>query len=136
MAAEDGPQHLENEEVARQLELRFGTLQDGIYARLVEKVGDKMYWENWAKSVGEIAQKFIERIALLIKENDNARNYFKEFISGLHKNINDSIDEGQAIEMLAQHIRICSKCLKVKAWRWIRLCSTSSIPQLRTTSAT
>ena len=104
MAAEDGPQHLENEEVARQLELRFGTLQDGIYARLVEKVGDKMYWENWAKSVGEIAQKFIERIALLIKENDNARNYFKEFISGLHKNINDSIDEGQAIEMLAQHM--------------------------------
>ena len=104
MAAEDGPQHLENDEVARQLELRFGTLQDGIYARLVEKVGDKMYWENWAKSVGEIAQKFIERIALLIKENENARNYFKEFISGLHKNINDSIDEGQAIEMLAQHM--------------------------------
>ena len=104
MAAEDGPQHLENEEVARQLELRFGTLQDGIYARLVEKVGDKMYWENWAKSVGEIAQKFIERIALLIKENENARNYFKEFINGLHKNINDSIDEGQTIEMLAQHM--------------------------------
>ena len=43
---EDGPQTLQNEEVARQLELRFGTLQDGIYARLVEKVGDKMYWEN------------------------------------------------------------------------------------------
>ena len=104
MVAEDGAQHLDNEEVARQLELRFGTLQDGIYARLVEKVGDKMYWENWAKSVGEIAQKFIERIALLIKENENARNYFKDFISGLHKNINDSIDEGQAIEMLAQHM--------------------------------
>ena len=104
MAAEDGAQQLDNAEVARQLELRFGTLQDGIYARLVEKVGDKMYWENWAKSVGEIAQKFIERIALLIRENENARNYFKEFISGLHKNINDSIDEGQAIEMLAQHM--------------------------------
>ena len=104
MVAEDGAMNIENEEVARQLELRFGTLQDGIYARLVEKVGDKMYWENWAKSVGEIAQKFIERIALLIKENDNARNYFKDFISGLHKNINDSIDEGQAIEMLAQHM--------------------------------
>lgn len=102
--AEDGPQTLQNDEVARQLELRFGTLQDGIYARLVEKVGDKMYWENWAKSVGEIAQKFIERIALLIKENDNARTYFNEFIQGLHKNINDSIDEGQAIEMLAQHM--------------------------------
>ena len=95
---------LDNEEVARQLEIQFGTLQNGIYARLVEKVGDKMYWENWAKSVGEIAKKFIDRIALLIKENENAHKYFEDFIKGLHKNINDSIDEGQAIEMLAQHM--------------------------------
>lgn len=96
--------NLDNEEVARQLELQFGTLQNGIYARLVEKVGDKMYWENWAKSIGEIAKKFIDRIELLIKENDNARQYFNDFIGGLHKNINDSIDEKQAIEMLAQHM--------------------------------
>lgn len=95
---------MDSDEVARQLEFRFGELQDGIYARLVEKVGDKMYWENWAKSVGEIAQKFIQRISALIKENNNAREYFKDFITGLHKNINDSIDEGQAIEMLAQHM--------------------------------
>ena len=103
-AADDGPMQIEDAEVARQLELQFGSLQDGIYARLVEKVGDKMYWENWAKSVGQIAQKFIERITLLIHENENARIYFNDFISGLHKNINDSIDEGQAIEMLAQHM--------------------------------
>ncbi len=96
--------HLDNDEVARQLELQFGTLQNGIYARLVEKVGDKMYWENWAKSIGEIAKKFIDRISLLIKENTNAQHYFNDFINGLHKNINDSIDEGQAIEMLAQHM--------------------------------
>ena len=104
MLRDDGAVTMDNEEVARQLELRFGTLQDGIYARMVEKVGDKMYWENWARSVGEIAQKFIQRIALLIRENDNAHKYFSDFVSGLHKNINDSIDEGQAIEMLAQHL--------------------------------
>lgn len=102
--APGGAVHLDNDEVARQLELQFGTLQNGIYARLVEKVGDKMYWENWAKSIGEIAKKFIDRISLLIKENANAQHYFNDFISGLHKNINDSIDEGQAIEMLAQHM--------------------------------
>ncbi len=95
---------LSNEDVARQLDLQFGELQDGIYARLVEKVGDKLYWENWAKSVGEIAQKFIQRIATLIKENKNAKEYFDDFVRGLHKNINDSIDDGQAIEMLAQHL--------------------------------
>ena len=96
--------NLSNEDVARQLELQFGTLQNGIYARLVEKVGDKMYWENWAKSIGEIAKKFIDRISLLIRENPNAKHYFNDFVGGLHKNINDSIDDGQAIEMLAQHM--------------------------------
>ena len=106
----DAPEHdddavtLTGDQVGRQLEIQFGELQDGIYAKLVEKVGDKMYWENWAKSIGEIARKFIERIALLIKENESARTYFHEFIGGLHKNINDSITEGEAIEMLAQHM--------------------------------
>ena len=95
---------LGSDDVARQLQLQFGELQDGIYARLVEKVGDKLYWENWAKSIGEIAQKFIQRIAMLIKENDNAKVYFDTFMNGLHKNINDSVDQGQAIEMLAQHM--------------------------------
>jgi predicted helicase len=100
----DGPVEVDNARVANQLEMLFGELQDGIYARLVEKVGDKMYWENWAKSVGVIAQKFIERISQLIHTNDNARTYFAGFVDGLHRNINDSIDEGQAIEMLAQHM--------------------------------
>ena len=100
----DGAVMLDSAEVARQLELRFGSLQDGIYAKLVEKVGDKLYWENWAKSVGEIARKFIERITRMVRDNDEARKHFNEFVQGLKRNINPSVDEGQAIEMLSQHI--------------------------------
>ena len=96
--------HLDNQEVARQLDLQFGQLQDGIYARLVEKVGDKLYWENWGRSIGEIATKFMNRIELLIKENQNAHKYFEDFLAGLHKNINDSISEEDAVAMLAQHM--------------------------------
>ncbi len=96
--------HLDNQDVARQLDLQFGELQNGIYARLVEKVGDKMYWENWGKSIGDIAQKFMDRIELLIKENPNAHKYFEDFLAGLHKNINDSISEDEAVGMLAQHM--------------------------------
>lgn len=96
--------HLNNDEVARQLDLQFGELQNGIYARLVEKVGDKMYWENWGSSIGKIAQKFMDRIELLIKENKNAHRYFEDFLGGLHKNINDSISEEEAVGMLAQHM--------------------------------
>ena len=96
--------HLSNEQVARELDLQFGELQNGIYARLVEKVGDKMYWENWGKSIGDIAQKFMDRIELLINENPNAHKYFEDFLAGLHKNINDSISEDEAVGMLAQHM--------------------------------
>lgn len=95
---------LSNNEVARQLDLRFGTLQDGIYARLVEKVGDKMYWTNWAREVGGIAKKFIDRITRLVQENAEARSNFEEFVKGLQRNINMSVDNEQAIEMLAQHM--------------------------------
>lgn len=95
---------LSNEEVARQLQIKFGELQEGIYARLVEKVGDKLYWENWAKDIGAIAQKYIERITLLVKEDEGVRYVFEDFVKGLQKNINDSVNDGQAIEMLAQHL--------------------------------
>ena len=95
---------LDNNEVGIQLELMFGELQNGIYARLVEKVGDKMYWETWGKSIGDIAQKFMDRIQRLITDKSNAHKYFEDFLGGLHKNINESISEEDAVGMLAQHM--------------------------------
>lgn len=97
-------QHLEDAEVARQLELRFGEMQSGIYAKLVEKCGDRLYWENWSKKVGLIARKFIERISKLVTNVPELKKEFTVFIKGLQNNLNPSVDEGQAIEMLAQHL--------------------------------
>lgn len=94
---------LSQEEIAKQLEIKFGPLQDGIYAKLVEKVGDRLYWENWAKKVGDIAQKFIYRINELIKSGKAAKE-FDAFLKGLQQNINPSVDDEQAIEMIAQHM--------------------------------
>lgn len=97
-------QQLENAEVARQLELRFGEMQSGIYAKLVEKCGDRLYWENWSKKVGLIARKFIERISKLVENVPSLKTEFNIFVKGLQENLNPSVDEGQAIEMLAQHL--------------------------------
>lgn len=97
-------QQIENAEVARQLELRFGEMQRGIYAKLVEKCGDRLYWENWSKKVGLIAQKFIERISKLVESVPSLKSEFNIFVKGLQENLNPSVDEGQAIEMLAQHL--------------------------------
>lgn len=100
---ESEAQELENAEIARQLELRFGELQDGMYAKLVEKCGDRLYWENWAKEIGLIAHKFIERISKLIQSGIH-KKAFNEYLKGLQRDLNPSVDAAQAIEMLAQHI--------------------------------
>lgn len=97
-------QTLDDAEVARQLALRFDEMQGGIYAKLVEKCGDRLYWENWSKKVGLIARKFIERIAKLIKDYSHIDAEFKVFVKGLQDNLNPSVDNGQAVEMLAQHL--------------------------------
>lgn len=97
---------LTNKEVARQLEIRFAEYEGKIYAKLVEKCGDRMYWENWAREVGVIATRFIERIGKLVGKDCKYEYQFAEFLSGLQKNLNPSVDEGQAVEMLAQHM-IC-----------------------------
>lgn len=95
---------LTDAEVAKQLEIRFGELQGGIYAKLVEKVGDRMYWENWAKEVGKIAQTFIIRIGKAIHEKSEHHAVFSAYLKCLQDDINPSVDEAQAVEMLAQHI--------------------------------
>ena len=89
----------------RQLQLIFDEeLKKGIYAKLVEKCGDRLYWENWAKEVGTVARKFIERITQMVLKEGIHKKEFDEYVKGLQKNLNPSISEAQAIEMLAQHI--------------------------------
>lgn len=91
-------------ELNEQMTLHFEELQSAIFARMVKKVGDKNYWEVWAKDVAQIAERYMERITKLIRTNGQHSIAFANFLEGLQKNINPSIDENQAIEMLAQHI--------------------------------
>ena len=87
-----------------QLEMRFEQLQNVIFARMVQKVGSKRYWEQWAGDVAKIAEKHIEQITTLVNNDEKARKAFDRFLRGLHKDINPAVSEPQAIEMLAQHI--------------------------------
>lgn len=93
-----------SEELQKQFLLQFEQLQSVIYARMVKKVGDKRYWEQWAVSVADIAKRHIERIKKLISQEGEHQRTFQNFLEGLRKNINPSISEPDAIEMLAQHI--------------------------------
>ena len=89
---------------AQQMAMQFEELQNVIFARMVQKVGDRRYWEQWAKDVAQIAERHIERINNLISEEGEHKNAFYEFLSGLQKNINPSITDSEAVEMLSQHI--------------------------------
>src|SRR5699024_11905505 len=57
----------------------------------------------WAKEIGLIAHKFIERISKLIQSGVH-KKAFNEYLKGLQRDLNPSVDAAQAIEMLAQHI--------------------------------
>jgi predicted helicase len=95
---------IDNTELYKQLELEFEELSNTFYAKMVQKVGDKRYWEQWAGDVAKIAEAHIERIKRLIAEDGKPKKEFERFIKGLRKNINPSISEEDAIEMLSQHI--------------------------------
>ncbi len=94
----------QSNQIGLQIAMQFEQLQDVVFARMVQKVGDRRYWEQWAKDVAIIADRQIERIKYLIDEKNDQRDAFDRFLVGLQKNINPSINEDQAIEMLAQHI--------------------------------
>ncbi|MGK4219004.1 DEAD/DEAH box helicase [Kocuria marina] len=91
------------------LELDFGGVQewrDAIYAKIVQKVGDREYWENWAGTIAEVAAKHTDRIAALVRQNPapEIEREFARFVTALKANLNDGITESDAISMLSQHL--------------------------------
>ena len=79
--------------------------QNAILGKIAKKCGSRDYWENWAKDVSIIAESHIERIKLLLRGSDqDHQKAFEQFVKGLRKNLNPSVTEEDAIEMLAQHL--------------------------------
>ncbi|MBY6367701.1 DEAD/DEAH box helicase [Rhodococcoides corynebacterioides] len=79
--------------------------QEAIYARIVDKVGTRVYWEQWAADVADIAAAQIARInALLDGASPTVAAQFEKFLTGLRANLNDSISRDDAISMLSQHL--------------------------------
>jgi predicted helicase len=101
---EDGGFGKASSDISEQLSLQFEELKGAVFAKLVEKVGDRRYWEQWAKSVAEIAERQVDRLNRLISDRGKHQQAFQDFIEGLRKNINPSITEQEGIDMLSQHI--------------------------------
>lgn len=102
------PSNYNNNNRFKQLELDLKSenlekLKELFYAKLVKKVGDKTYYEDWAKDTEQFTRKVIEKLEEVVKK-EKYKDIFDDFLNGLKKNVDEGISAKDAIEMLAQHI--------------------------------
>ncbi len=83
----------------------FDEVSKAIMARIVKKCGKRDYWETWANDIAKIARTHITRITTIVGKKDSAEcEAFQAFVKEIRSNLNDSITEADAVEMLAQHV--------------------------------
>ncbi|MBR0290028.1 MAG: DEAD/DEAH box helicase, partial [Selenomonadaceae bacterium] len=92
------------DEIPLQTLLHFNELKNLIYARMVERVGNRRYWEQWAKDIAQIAESHIQRIKELVATDNDANREFGNLVYNLQKNLNPTVTNDAAYDMLAQHI--------------------------------
>jgi len=89
-----------------ELQFEIGEIERAIYAKLVQKVGNRSHWEDWANDIAKIAKTHIDRITALLENpvNTKERAAFEHFAAELRDDLNDSVSDSDIIEMLAQHL--------------------------------
>ncbi|MFC5066551.1 DEAD/DEAH box helicase [Flaviflagellibacter deserti] len=88
-----------------QLGFQFDEFAKAIMARIVKRCGTRSYWEDWAKDVARIAEVHVTRIrAAVHAAGSEEKQAFEAFLAEIRDDLNDSISEDEAIEMLAQHL--------------------------------
>ena len=95
---------LDFDELQQELYEKFKSLTEQVFAKIVNKCGSRRYWADWGKDVSEIAKRNIERIHKLISIEGTHKEKFTSYWEGLKKNLNPSVSQSEAVEMLAQHI--------------------------------
>ncbi|MCC7516244.1 MAG: DEAD/DEAH box helicase, partial [Pseudomonadales bacterium] len=88
------------------LQFSVGDIERALYAKVVQKCGNRSHWEDWANDIAKIARTHIDRITAILENADNhkEREAFNSFAHELRDDLNDSITDGEIIEMLAQHL--------------------------------
>lgn len=103
-ADEDGQESTAGDPGQMKMDFSDRELQEAVNAVIVKKCGNKVYWEDWAKDIGDIAKRHIERVGELVLNGGPASAEFAVFLRGLRDSLNNGITEDEAVEMLAQHM--------------------------------
>ena len=72
-----------------------------IYAKIVEKCGDRKYWDTWARDVADIFSRLVVRVERLLDDPDNEalREWFEAFHDDLKVSINGNCSPGVCISL-------------------------------------
>ncbi|WP_047238120.1 DEAD/DEAH box helicase [Chromobacterium subtsugae] len=99
---EDG----QNNPVQQTLEFEIGEIERAIFAKVVQKCGNRHHWEDWANDIAKIARTHITRITEIVNNDSNHDEQvaFEGLVAELRDDLNDSITREEVIEMLAQHL--------------------------------
>ncbi|GAA7844850.1 DEAD/DEAH box helicase family protein [Helicobacter pylori] len=76
-------------------------LADAVYNVMPTKLGDRNYWENFAKKTGNIARTLNNRLKMIFEKNPE---FFHGFLDSLRENIHQNIREDEALDMITSHI--------------------------------
>ncbi|EJB80506.1 hypothetical protein HPHPH3_0864 [Helicobacter pylori Hp H-3] len=76
-------------------------LANAVYNIMPTKLGDRNYWENFAKKTGNIARTLNNRLKELFGKNPEI---FDNFLTSLRGNIHQNIKEEEALDMIISHI--------------------------------
>jgi|TARA_R110001606_G_C15399891_1_gene652733 predicted helicase len=105
---EKRPKYDAEGQMTQQADLTYevGEIERAIYAKIVEKCGNRHHWEDWANDIAKIARTHIDRIHGILENPTNFQEQaaFNAFAAELRDDLNDSISDGEIVEMLAQHL--------------------------------
>ncbi|WP_208397490.1 DEAD/DEAH box helicase [Helicobacter pylori] len=76
-------------------------LANAVYNVMPTKLGDRNYWENFAKKTGNIARTLNNRLKMIFDKNPEI---FDNFLTSLRGNIHQGIKEEEALDMIISHI--------------------------------
>ncbi|MCQ2765049.1 DEAD/DEAH box helicase [Helicobacter pylori] len=76
-------------------------LANAVYNVMPTKLGDRNYWENFAKKTGNIARTLNERLKDIFDKNPEI---FDNFLTSLRGNIHANIKEDEALDMITSHV--------------------------------
>ena len=88
------------------LELVYRIPPEAIYAKVVEKCGDRKYWPQWAEDVADIADRIRVRVTGLLQnpERITLRREFQRFLADLRRTLHRELGEDNVVSMIAQHL--------------------------------